>query len=194
MNKILRKRISNLTLLLIVAATGLLIAGAVALNRPLPEYLVAKASLIPGEKIGIESFELQRLNLGIASNRYLSASNAPDSFYLSEMVMEGELVATRKVQHLGPEGFTTIVLNPSMPLSQKVSAGTWVQIWRTIPAVDNFLGELLVTRSQVVAVTQDDAIASDRGEFVEVLVSQQQSALLLQTISAEFDVYILVAP
>lgn len=194
MNKVLRKRISNLALIIVTVSTGLVIAGAIALNRPLPEYLVAKESLIPGEKIGTDNFELQRLDLGIAGNFYLTSGSAPEIFYLNELVMEGELVPTRKVLELRPEGYTTIVLSPTIPVSQKISPGSWVQIWRTIPTADNFLGELLVARSQVVEVTEDSSLMSDHGTLVEVLVSQEQAGLLLQSLSSDFDVYLLIAP
>jgi hypothetical protein len=194
MNKVLRKRISNVALIIVTIATGLVIAGAIALNRPLPEYLVAKAPLIPGEAIGLDNFELQHLDLGVASNLYLTSRNAPERFYLNELVMEGELVPTRKVLERSSEGYTTIVLNPAIPISQKISAGSWVQIWRTVPTADNFLGELLVTRSQVLAVTEDSSLISDHGTLVEVLVTQEQAGLLLQGLSSELDIYLLLAP
>jgi len=194
MNKVLRKRISNLALIIVTIATGLVIAGVIALNRPLPEYLVAKAPLIPGEEIGIDNFEFQRLDLGIAGNLYLTSGSAPEIFYLNELVLEGELVPTRKILELRPEGYTTIVLSPAIPVSQKISAGSWVQIWRTIPTADSFLGELLVTRSQVVEVTEDSSLISDHGTLVEVLVSQEQAGLLLQSLSSDLNVYLLIAP
>jgi hypothetical protein len=194
MNKVLRKRISNVALIIVTIATGLVIAGAIALNRPLPEYLVAKATLIPGEAIGLENFELQHLDLGVASNLYLTSRNAPELFYLNELLLAGELVPTSKVLELSPEGHTTIVLNPAIPISQKISAGSWVQIWRTIPTADNFLGELLVTRSQVIAVTEDSSLISDHGTLVEVLVTQEQAGLLLQGLSSGLDIYLLLVP
>jgi hypothetical protein len=108
--------------------------------------------------------------------------------------MEGELVPTRKVLERSSEGYTTIVLNPAIPISQKISAGSWVQIWRTVPTADNFLGELLVTRSRVIAVTEDSSLISDHGTFVEVLVTQEQAGLLLQGLSSDLDIYLLLAP
>lgn len=194
MNKILRKRISNVALAIVTVATGLVIAGAIALNRPLPEYLVARTSLIPGEKITGESFELQRLDLGTASLHYLTFQNAPEIFYLSEFVGEGELVPIRNVMDFAQEGITTIVLSPSIEVSQKVSAGSWVQIWRTIPTADSWIGELLVPRSQVVAVTEGSSLMSDRGTRVEVVVSTEQASLLLQSVSADLDIFLLAVP
>jgi hypothetical protein len=194
MNKVLRKRISNFTLIIAIVALGLVVAGAIALNRPLPEYLVAKSNLIPGEKVDLESFELRSLDLGAAAGAYVHSENAPESFYLNELVLEGELVPARKVSELQGQGLTTVVLNPSVPVSQKVSAGSWVQIWRSIPDAQGFLGELLITKGQVVSVTQDASFISDQGALVEVMVSQQQAALLLESIASDFELYVLVAP
>ncbi len=194
MNKTLRKRISSLTLVLLTVAVGMVVAGFITLNRPLPEYLVAKSTLIPGERLGIESFEVKSLDLGSVGDTYLKVQNAPASFYLDEMLMEGELVPNQKVLMAPSLGLTTIVLSPSIPVSQKVAAGTWVQIWRTSPGAQGYLGELLVTRSQVVEVIQDSSFISEPGSSVEVLVSQSQAALLLETLASELNVYVLVAP
>lgn len=194
MNKVLRKRISNFTLIIAIVALGLVVAGAIALNRPLPEYLVAKSNLIPGEKVGLERFELRSLDLGAASSAYIQSENAPESFYVNELVLEGELVPARKVTELQGKGLTTVVLNPSIPISQKVGAGSWVQIWRSTPNAQGFVGELLITKGQVVSVMQDASFISDRGVLVEVMVSQQQAALLLETMASEFEIYVLVAP
>ncbi len=194
MNKVLRRRFSYLTMVILSIALSLLIAGALALSRPLPEYLVAKETLIPGQRVSMENFDLQSLNLGPSEGTYLRFGGAPDPFYVSEMVLEGELIPTRIVLNDLTKGRTTVVLHPSLPVSQKVIAGSWVQIWRTKPSAQGFIGELLVPRSQVLAVTKDQSFVSADASTVEVLVSQQQAALILETLASEFDVYLLVSP
>ena len=194
MNKTLRKRISNLTLILMTVAVGMVVAGLITLNRPVPEYLVARSTLIPGERLGIESFEFKRLDLGSVGDAYLNVRDAPDFFYLDEMVLAGELVPNQKVLLAPSPGLTTIVLSPSIPVSQKMTAGSWVQIWRTSPAAQGSVGELLVTRSQVVEVIRDSSFICETGSNVEVLVSQSQAALLLESLASELNVYVLVAP
>jgi hypothetical protein len=194
MNKVLRRRFSFLTLVILIVALSLVISGALALSRPLPEYLVAKEALIPGQRVTMENFELQGLNLGAAEGKYLSYGSAPETFYLSELTLKGELIPERNVRDKSTKGMTSVVLKPSLPVSQKVIEGSWVQIWRTAPSAQGFIGELLVARSQVLAVTEDQSFISEEGSRVEVLVSQQQAALLLQTLASEFDVYLLVSP
>ncbi len=194
MNKSLRKRISNLTLIVLLVATGLVAAGVITLSRPLPEYLVAKSVLIPGERIGIDDFELQGLDLGEASGLYLTSQDAPNSFYLDGVALEGELILKRAVKSYPARGFTTVVLKPSLPISQQISAGSWVQIWRTSSSAEGFVGELLVMRSQVVTVTEDSKFISEPGSLVEVMVTPQQAALILQTLAADLEIYLLVTP
>ncbi len=194
MNKVLRRRFSYFTVVILTIALSLVIAGALALSRPLPEYLVAKEALIPGQRVSIENFELKNLNLGASEGTYLRFGSAPESFYLSELALEGELIPTRIVLDKLSNGMTTVVLQPSLPVSQKVTSGSWVQIWRTKPSSQGFMGELLVTRSQVLAVTKDQSFISAEGAMVEVIVSQQQAALLLETLASDFDVYLLVSP
>ena len=194
MIKVLRKRISNITMIILTVAIGLVTAGAISLTRPLPEYLVANEVLIPGQRIDIESFALHSLDLGEATGQYVDARDAPDSFYLSEIVMEGELIPTRKILETPTRGMTTIVLDPAIPVSQKVIPGSWVQIWRATPSAQGYLGELLVSRSQVVAVTEDSSFITREGSLVEILLSQQQAAILLETLASETKIYVLVSP
>jgi hypothetical protein len=88
--------------------------------------------------------------------------------------------------------WTTVVLEPSLEISPSIAPGSWVQIWRTIESSEGFLSERLVDRSQVVSIRQGDSLVSSSGSQIEVKVSEEQSAIILQTMSAEQDIYVLV--
>lgn len=192
MKKILRKRVSTWSLLSAFALIGLLTAGMFALSKPLPEYLVAKSNLAPGSWISPREFETRKLDLGEAGPRYLTLNSLGKGFYLNEFVAQGELVLLRHLTDSKTQGLTTLVVLPSLAVSPSIRPGSWVQIWRTVDGPSGFVSERLVERCQVVAILDDDSLVSDAGSHVEVSVSEQESALILQTISAEQNLYLLV--
>jgi len=192
MKKVLRRRISTWSLLTIVAALGLVVAAALALNKPLPEYLVAKVDLQPGQKISTTQLEARAINLGEAGSAYLTLRDFDEGYVATDFVSKGELLLIRQLSMTQSTDWTTVVLEPSLEISPSIAPGSWVQIWRTIESSEGFLSERLVDRSQVVSIRQGDSLVSSSGSQIEVKVSEEQSAVILQTMSAEQDIYVLV--
>lgn len=193
MARSLRRRVSNWAVISAVGAVGLVIAGVLALNRPLPEYLVAASVLRPGERVGLERFEVHHLDLGSLKGNYLTPRNAPEKFFVTELVLAGELIPTRGVSEMGSQNLTPLVLNPSLPISHEINAGSWVEIWRTVPSPEGFVSELLVARSQVLLISEDDSLISDKASLVEVLITPEEASILLQTIASDLDLYLLLS-
>jgi hypothetical protein len=125
---------------------------------------------------------------------YLTPNSLEKGFYLSEFVAEGELVLLRHLTDSHIQDRTTVVVLPSLAVSPSIRAGSWVQIWRTVDGPSGFISERLVERCQVVAILADDSLVSETASHVEVSITEQESALILQTISAEQDIYLLVTP
>jgi hypothetical protein len=192
MKKVLRKRISTWSLITIVAAAGLVTAAAFALNKPLPEYLVAKVDLQPGQKISITQLAARPINLGEAGSAYLTLRDFDEGYVTTDFISSGELLPFRQLSTTQSAGRTTVVLVPSLEISPSIEPGSWVQIWRTIESSEGFLSERLVDRSQVVSLRQGDSLVSSSETQIEVDVSEEQSAIILQTMSAEQDIYVLV--
>jgi hypothetical protein len=193
MKKVLRKRISTWSLITIVAAVGLVTAAAFALNKPLPEYLVAKVDLQPGQKVSITQLAARPINLGDAGSAYLTLGDFDEGYVTTDFISSGELLPLRQLSTTQSAGRTTVVLVPSLEISPSIEPGSWVQIWRTIESSEGFLSERLVDRSQVVSLRQGDSLVSSSETQIEVHVSEEQSAIILQTMSAEQDIYVLVA-
>ena len=192
MKKVLRKRISSWSLLSIVAAAGLIVAAALALNKPIPEYLVARSDLQPGQKISITQLSARPINLGETGSAYLTFSDFNKGYVATDFISRGELLPRRQLSLTQSPGMTTIVLTPSLEVSPSIEPGSWVQIWRTIESSEGFLSERLVDRSQVVSLRQGESLVSSSETQIEVSVSEEQSAIILQTMSAEQDIFVLV--
>ena len=192
MKKVLRKRISSWSLLSIVAAAGLIVAAALALNKPIPEYLVARSDLQPGQKISITQLSARPINLGETGSAYLTFRDFNEGYVATDFISRGELLPRRQLSLTQSPGLTTIVLTPSLEVSPSIEPGSWVQIWRTIESSEGFLSERLVDRSQVVSLRQGESLVSSSESQIEVSVSEEQSAIILQTMSAEQDIFVLV--
>jgi hypothetical protein len=192
MKKVMHKRISSWSLLSIVAAAGLIVAAALALNKPIPEYLVARSDLQPGQKISITQLSARPINLGETGSAYLTFSDFNKGYVATDFISRGELLPRRQLSLTQSPGMTTIVLTPSLEVSPSIEPGSWVQIWRTIESSEGFLSERLVDRSQVVSLRQGESLVSSSESQIEVSVSEEQSAIILQTMSAEQDIFVLV--
>lgn len=192
MKKVMHKRISSWSLLSIVAAAGLIVAAALALNKPIPEYLVARSDLQPGQKISITQLSARPINLGETGSAYLTFSDFNKGYVATDFISRGELLPRRQLSLTQSPGMTTIVLTPSLEVSPSIEPGSWVQIWRTIESSEGFLSERLVDRSQVVSLRQGESLVSSSETQIEVSVSEEQSAIILQTMSAEQDIFVLV--
>ncbi len=192
MKKVMHKRISSWSLLSIVAAAGLIVAAALALNKPIPEYLVARSDLQPGQKISITQLSARPINLGETGSAYLTFSDFNEGYAATDFISRGELLPRRQLSLTQSPGMTTIVLTPSLEVSPSIEPGSWVQIWRTIESSEGFLSERLVDRSQVVSLRQGESLVSSSESQIEVSVSEEQSAIILQTMSAEQDIFVLV--
>ena len=192
MKKVMHKRISSWSLLSIVAAAGLIVAAALALNKPIPEYLVARSDLQPGQKISITQLSARPINLGETGSAYLTFRDFNEGYVATDFISRGELLPRRQLSLTQSPRMTTIVLTPSLEVSPSIEPGSWVQIWRTIESSEGFLSERLVDRSQVVSLRQGESLVSSSESQIEVSVSEEQSAIILQTMSAEQDIFVLV--
>ena len=194
MRKVLRKRVSTWSLLSAIALIGLLLAAVFAFSKPLPEYLVAKSNLSAGGWISLADLDRRKLDLGSSATKYLTIDSLENGFYIREFVAEGELILLRHLSDSLPKDRTTVVVSPSLDVSPSITPGAWIQIWRTVEGPKGFVSERIVERCQVVSILEDESLVSERGSQVEVSITEQESALILQTISAQQDLYLLVTP
>lgn len=192
MKRVLRKRISTWSLISIVAVIGVAVAAALALNKPVPEFLIAKEDLEPGQKLSIAQLATHPIDLGETGPYYMALHDFDEGYVITDFISKGELLPRRKLSTIQSTGMTTVVLMPALEISPSIVAGSWVQIWRTIEGPNGFLSERVVERSQVVSIIADDSLVSGSVAQVEVAVSEEQSAIILQSMSADQNIFVLV--
>ena len=192
MKRVLRKRVSTWSVISIAAVIGVSFAAAFGLNRPVPEFLIAKEDLEPGQKISISQLAARPISLGESEVAYWKLQEYEEGHVATDFIAKGELLPLRQLSLTQLSGMTTIVLLPALEISPSIVPGSWVQIWRTIEGPQGFLSERVVERSQVVSVIADGSLVSGNKSQVEVAVTEEQSGIIIQSMSAKQDIFVLV--
>lgn len=180
--------------MLLILFLSLAAVGWFSLNRPLPEYLVAKGEIPAGTQLDLANFDSVALNLGGLENKYLKLADFDPQLQLADTLLGGELVPVSNTALEIPSGQTSIRLTPALEVSKNVVAGSWVSIWRVVEVEDHFQTELVVPRSKVVSVIEPDGLFANSVPQVEILIDLNLSTLVMESITAENDIYLLPLP
>jgi hypothetical protein len=174
---------------LTLAAVGI---AVVSLNKPLPNYLVAKRELIPGEPITSEDVEILALDLGILENKYLQ--EIPSNLVVRSTVPAGELIPLTRVGDQLAENQTAIRLSPATKPAASVVAGALVSVWQVIEIEGQFVPQQLVAAAEVAAVDYAEGLLAEEIPEIELLVGKDQAMLVITALAAESDVFVLPLP
>ncbi|SCX07923.1 hypothetical protein [Candidatus Aquiluna sp. UB-MaderosW2red] len=191
MAKVLRRRIPNWAWLsagMCIVAVALALS---ALNRPLPQYLVAAVDLKPGAAISISDFTLINLDLGSSANSYLGPSELIAEASVTRLIPAGELLPTRSVREFVAPGMTSIRFVPGLKPSTNVRPGTWVSIWQVVETETGFESQRIVERSEVTEVAFGEGLFAADFPEVELILSLAEATLVLGAVAADTDLFVL---
>ena len=185
----IRRRISAwlILTLVVVSASGLFLV--LSINKPLPNYLVAKRDLAAGEALDSSDFLEVPMDLGPVAEKYLS-SVSPRLQLLSQ-IPAGELIPVSRLGIDFAENQTGVRLIPSTKPAASVKSGSWVSIWQVVEQEDKYLPQLLVERAEVSAVEYGEGLLADQLPEVEVVLSTGQATLLITALAAKYEVFVL---
>jgi hypothetical protein len=188
------RRIPN-WLLLVAGSTLLATAlGIAALTRPVPEYLVAATALKPGAPIEQQDLKPVSLDLGETAEIYVLASELQPGVGVSRIVREGELLSKADLTFELDENLTSIRFIPKLKPSNQVKPGSQVSVWKVVETETGQEVQQLVARAEVLDLVYGDGLFAAEFPEVEIRISWEQSALLLQAVTAESDIYLLPLP
>lgn len=188
------RRIPNWMLL--VAGSALLAGalGIAALTKPVPEYLVAASALKPGAPISSTDLQAIPLDLGEAAVAYVLAEDLPPGVGISRVVRQGELLSKADLTFELDEDLTSIRFIPKLKPSVQVKPGSQVSVWKVVETDAGQEVQQLVARAEVLDLVFGEGLFAAEFPEVEIRVSWEQSALLLQAVTAESDIYLLPLP
>ncbi len=188
----IRKRVNRWTVVLMALTLAAVGIAVVSLNKPLPNYLVAKRELIPGEPITSEDVEILALDLGILENKYLQ--EIPSNLAVRSTVPAGELIPLTRVGDQLAENQTAIRLSPATKPAASVVAGALVSVWQVIEIEGQFVPQQLVAAAEVAAVDYAEGLLAEEIPEIELLVGKDQAMLVITALAAESDVFVLPLP
>lgn len=179
--------------LLLVASSGLvaLALGVAAISRPVPEYLVAAAALKPGAPIQVEDLKVVALDLEEAAPNYLLAEDLLPGVGVLRVVRQGEIISRADLTFETDESLTSIRFIPKLKPSDQVIPGGKVSVWRVVETEAGMEVQQLVPSAEVLDLVYGEGLFAAEFPEVELRLSWEQSALMLQAVSAESDIYIL---
>jgi len=187
----IRRRISPWTIGFVAMAIASSVLFILALNKPLPTYLVAKRDISPGEPISLGDVELVALDLGPLADKY--AIGVTDSMSSRSAIPAGELLPLSRLGSAMPENQTAIRLVPSTKPSALVNGGAYVSVWQVVEGESGFEPQQLVARAEVAAVEYGEGLFSEEIPEVELLLGKEQAMLVITALAADFDIYVLPA-
>jgi hypothetical protein len=188
------RRVPNWLILLITAAAIMAAIVASSLLRPLPEYLMAAAVIKPGSEIQVAQVTKVRVDLGAAANSYLPAQELSPGASVTRVVRPGELLARADLGFSSNPNLTALRLTPKLKPAAAVAPGAWVSVWEVVQGEDGAIAQRLVARAEVLDVVYGEGLFSQELPEVELLISTEQSLLLMQAISSKSDLYLLPLP
>ncbi len=193
MAKRLRARPSN-TLLLIVGSVLLLSLVAFAgLNRPVPSYLIAASNLGPGMSLTDQNTQALRLQLGSLAPRYATGEDVA-GLVLLQPVAAGELIPLRLLGSGLGAGQTSLRFTPGLKPAGQITPGSRVAIWQVVEIDDEFESQLLVQSALVTDLQFGEGLFAGELPEVEVLLTEALATLVLESIAAKANIYLLPLP
>ena len=188
------KRVPNWVLLAAGSLAVTIALGVAALSRPVPEYLVAATVLKPGAPIQPEDLRPVALDLKELGDTYLLAQDLLPGVGVIRVVREGELISRSDLTFEVDDTLTSIRIIPKLKPSDQVTPGAQVSVWKVLETEDGEQVQQLVERAEVLDLVYGEGLFAAEYPEVELRISWEQSALLLQAISAESDIYLLPLP
>lgn len=185
----IRKNVSPWAVAIFILSLAALAVIVITLNKPLPTYLVAKRSLVPGEQITAQDVEFLNLDLGPLEANYLR--EIPTDLSVRSNVPAGELIPVSRLGTEFSENQTAIRILPATKPASSVVAGTLVSVWQVVEVEGQFQPQQLVAAAEVAAIQYGEGLFSEETPEVELLVGREQAMLVITALAADFDIFVL---
>ncbi|AQY01163.1 MULTISPECIES: SAF domain-containing protein [Microbacterium] len=172
-----------------IAVVALSIGGVwavVSSSGTTTPVLQATRTIVLGETLVSEDFQVVEVGLGTVTDRYLAPQELHAGQVASRTVFAGELLATSAAESADANRTTTIVVESSTGIPADVAAGSVIELWHSPPVDDGGSQgppRILVADAIVTSVTKAERMLSADGTTAEVVIDRADVAEVLAAIT-----------
>lgn len=173
-----------------------------ALDRTTPVY-VADGTIASGQRLAANQLRVVNVNLGDATDQYLTPEDDLSGLLSIQAVPDGEFVSMSAISNSEQRGSAVTVITASGPMPDQSGVGSKVDIWATTPeamsVVDGIStttpasADRIVIAAEVVRIPAAEGFAASELHQIEVRVREDQLQALLQAIAADRGLHVVAA-
>ncbi|MEO0049066.1 MAG: hypothetical protein RL556_398 [Actinomycetota bacterium] len=174
----------------VISALAIAVVGQTILKSS-GRYWVVKQDTPSGARLAASMLEPVAVDLAASSGVYLQQSQAPTGF-LSHALQAGELLTANNVTKFSLQDQTRVVVTTSAGLSQRVGAGTNVQLW-SADKLGNEVGAVnqLLETAEVVRLIETKGMFSQQQQQVELQIDNLELPAVLDALASGANLYLV---
>lgn len=184
-------------ILLVLAAVAGVVALVGSAGKTVP-VLVAKESLVVGQKLNADSFKVVQVQLGEADAKYLDPGDAlEENAVVIRMVPKDELVPRSSIGHTDALDRKPASVTVDEPLPKEVVVGSHVDVWVSLPDERNSFKapQLMLPGAEVAAMNvAASSLGSGRNTQLMVLVTDEQMPKFIGAVANKAKVSVVWNP
>ncbi|MEJ1091139.1 SAF domain-containing protein [Microbacterium istanbulense] len=158
----------------------------VAASRQTTPMLQATTTIVVGEALDSEDFQVVEVGLGTLTDDYLAPQDLEAGMVASRTLARGELVPTASVTDADSARTTTIVIPSAAAIPAGVKEGTVVELWQAPLKEDGRSFDtprILVADAVVATVAESEGMLSQERTDVEVVIDRADVASVLEAMT-----------
>jgi len=179
----------DLRFLIGIALVALSIAAVwviVSASDDATPVLQAKHTIVQGEALTSDDFQVVEVHLGLLTADYRGPENLGAGRIASRTLAKGEIVPIAALTDAKRSRSTTIVIDTSTGIPEDVEAGTVVELWHAPPIDDGRSFEtprILIAEAIVRDVIEPEGVLAESGTRLEVVIDRAGVADVLAAVT-----------
>lgn len=148
--------------------------------------LQATRTIVEGEAVGSDDFQVVEVNLGALGDRYLAPEDLAGGSVASRTLTADELVPASALADADSRRTTTIVIRTGTAVPGEVSVGSTVELWQSFEAEEDVEAEapsILVDAATVASIVEEQSVLASDEAGVELVVDRSEVAAVLAAIA-----------